>query len=104
LAEWARTDSGELNDTDQRRFTDQLLDARHRDFLRQIFTVQFVLRRIRHRRSHAARRPGGGGGGYGGSGASSPPLQPVPVPKPDLPPSPKETWDAVKPNEDTDDE
>ncbi len=45
-----------------------------------------------------------GGGGYGGSGASSPPLQPVPWPRSDLPPDPKETWDAVKPNEDTDNE
>jgi len=39
-----------------------------------------------------------GGGGYGGSGASSPPLQPVPWPRSDLSPDPKETWDAVKPN------
>jgi len=45
-----------------------------------------------------------GGGGYGGSGASSPPLQPVPWPRSDLSPDPKETWDAVKPNEDTDNE
>ena len=49
---------------------------------------------------------GGGysGGGYGGSGASSPPLQPVPWPWSDLSPDPKETWDAVKPNEDADNE
>ena len=45
-----------------------------------------------------------GGGGYGGSGASSPPHQPAPWPTADLSPDSKETWDAVKPNEDTDDE
>ena len=57
-----------------------------------------------HIARHLFRNPPDDLDGDGGSGASSPPLQPVPWPRSDLSPDPKGTWDAVKPNEDTDDE
>ena len=57
-----------------------------------------------HIARHLFRNPPDDLGGYGGSGASSPALQPVPWPRSDLSPDPKETWDAVKPNKGADDE